>query len=70
MIKNLEEFDSSKWVTDQEENGVSLKYKFQQGSPSVNISLILSKISILMESIIPVEAIKLIVLVNEVDLYN
>ena len=37
-----------------------MKYKFPEGTPSV---------SLLMESIVPVEAIKLTALVNETDLY-
>jgi hypothetical protein len=47
-------------MTDRDKNGIRVQYKFPPGTPTV---------SILMESIIDVEAIKLAALINETDLY-
>lgn len=60
MLTNLKELDSDGWALDKEQDRISVKYKFPPDTPSV---------SILMESTIPVAAIKLLALVNEIELY-
>ncbi len=39
MIKNLKELDSDGWAIDKEKNGISVKYKFQKGCPSVSFKI-------------------------------
>lgn len=59
MIKNLKELDSDGWSTDGVKNGISVKYKFPPGTNTA---------SMLMETDIPVNAVRVLTLVNEVDL--
>lgn len=59
MIKNLQELESDGWSSDGVKDGISIKYKFPSGTNTA---------SMLMETDIPVSAIRVLALVNEVDL--
>ncbi|CAD8154936.1 unnamed protein product [Paramecium octaurelia] len=59
MIENVKELDSDGWIFDGLSNGISVKYKFPENT---------STASMLMETKIPVNAIRVLALVNEMDL--
>ncbi|CAD8062757.1 unnamed protein product [Paramecium sonneborni] len=59
MIENVKELDSDGWIFDGSSNGISVKYKFPENT---------STASMLMETKIPVNAIRVLALVNEMDL--
>ncbi|CAD8066692.1 unnamed protein product [Paramecium sonneborni] len=59
MIENVKELDSDGWIFDGLSNGISVKYKFPENT---------STASMLMETQIPVNAIRVLALVNEMDL--
>lgn len=59
MIENVKELDSDGWFFDGASNGISVKYKFPENT---------STASMLMETKIPVNAIRVLALVNEMDL--
>ena len=56
----ISRFINKGWLLDKDKDGISVKYKFPENSTTV---------SILMESTIPVEGIKLAALFNETELY-
>lgn len=59
MVENVRELDSDGWILDGVTDGISVKYKFPENT---------STASMLMETKIPVNAIRVLSLVNEVDL--
>ncbi|CAD8152982.1 unnamed protein product [Paramecium pentaurelia] len=59
LIDNVKELDSDGWIFDGLSNGISVKYKFPENT---------STASMLMETKIPVNAIRVLALVNEMDL--
>ncbi|CAD8056742.1 unnamed protein product [Paramecium primaurelia] len=59
MFDNVKELDSDGWIFDGQSNGISVKYKFPENT---------STASMLMETKIPVNAIRVLALVNEMDL--
>ncbi|CAD8152751.1 unnamed protein product [Paramecium octaurelia] len=59
MIENVKELDSDGWLFDGLSNGISVKYKFPENT---------STASMLMETKIPVNAIRVLALVNEMEL--
>lgn len=59
MIKNLRELECTDWIPDVTKSGITVKYKFPPGT---------STASMYMETVIPVNAVRVLALVNEVDL--
>ena len=59
MIMNLKEMETDGWIPDAEKSGIKVKYKFVAGT---------STASMIMETEVPVNAVRVLSLVNEADL--
>ena len=60
LMKNLEQLESTGWITDKVAKGISIKYKFPPGT---------STVSLMMETELEADITKLMALISEVDLF-